>query len=306
MNGRCHLRPLPICGHRQRAMKKIPIRKINTRFFEATSDERFSIRRVEAIAGGDDVVHDLHRHDFFFVLVLKNATGTHEVDFNKYQSLHRAVFFLRPGQVHRLSLKAGSTGFLMEFNLAFYQPGDAAAAQRFRKAANRNFYRPSVSGFERLLAALNNIFREYQAKEIHYPDAIRSGLDIFMIELNRQTAVAANNAHPVATYTLERYEAFMELAEKHISVHKKPSVYAGLMNLSLYQLNNITQSVTGKTAAVIINEHIVLESKRCLLATAGQVKDIAALLGYEDVSYFIRFFKKHTGQTPEIFRNNYR
>jgi YesN/AraC family two-component response regulator len=27
---------------------------------------------------------------------------------------------------------------------------------------------------------------------------------------------------------------------------------------------------------------------------------------YEDVSYFIQFFKKHTGHTPEMFRQNFR
>ncbi|HEX8279287.1 MAG TPA: helix-turn-helix domain-containing protein [Segetibacter sp.] len=36
------------------------------------------------------------------------------------------------------------------------------------------------------------------------------------------------------------------------------------------------------------------------------MNQIADHLGYEDVSYFIRFFKKHTGYSPEAFRYNYR
>lgn len=295
-----------VCSQQEAIMKKIPIRKINTGFFETASDERFSIRRVEDIAGGGDLLHDLHRHDFFFILALKNASGRHEIDFSTFTSLHHAVFFLRPGQVHRLALKAGSTGFLVEFNAAFYQPKDMAAAQRFRKASNRNYCRPATNRFEKLLTVLNNIFQEYQAKEMYYQDLIRASLDVFMIELNRQTADPTNVLTRVGVYTQERQEEFMELVEKHISTHKQPSHYAALMNLSLYQLNEITKSSLGKTAAAVINEHIILETKRCLLATAGQIKDIADLLGYEDVSYFIRFFKKHTGHTPEAFRNNYR
>jgi AraC-like DNA-binding protein len=45
---------------------------------------------------------------------------------------------------------------------------------------------------------------------------------------------------------------------------------------------------------------------RLLLATANQVKEVADGLGYEDVSYFIRFFKKQTGQTPDAFRKKFK
>ena len=78
------------------------------------------------------------------------------------------------------------------------------------------------------------------------------------------------------------------------------------MNLSSYQLNGITKTTVGKTASALIDEYILLEAKRYLLATASQVKEIADHLGYEDPSYFIRFFKKHTGLSPDAFRKNFR
>jgi YesN/AraC family two-component response regulator len=79
-----------------------------------------------------------------------------------------------------------------------------------------------------------------------------------------------------------------------------------MMKLSPYQLNAITKATIGKTTSDLINEHLVLEAKKHLLATTNQVKDIAFQLGFEDVSYFIRFFKKHTGYSPEVFRHNSR
>jgi AraC-like DNA-binding protein len=79
-----------------------------------------------------------------------------------------------------------------------------------------------------------------------------------------------------------------------------------MLNLSNYQLNAITKTTLGKTCSEVIDEYIILESKRNLLATSNQVTQIAFHLGYEDVSYFIRFFKKHTGYSPEAFRNNFR
>jgi AraC-like DNA-binding protein len=78
-----------------------------------------------------------------------------------------------------------------------------------------------------------------------------------------------------------------------------------MMNLSSYQLNAITKKTLGKTCSQLINEYILLEAKRYLLATSEQVNQIADHLGYEDVSYFIRFFKKNTGHSPEAFRYNF-
>ncbi|MCY1547485.1 HTH-type transcriptional activator Btr [compost metagenome] len=74
------------------------------------------------------------------------------------------------------------------------------------------------------------------------------------------------------------------------------------MNLSAYQLNEIVKASVGKTISEIINAQLILEAKRNLLATSAQVKEIAEMLGYDDISYFIRFFKKHTGLSPEAFR----
>jgi len=56
----------------------------------------------------------------------------------------------------------------------------------------------------------------------------------------------------------------------------------------------------------VITDHIILEAKRQLLATTSQINQIAGGLGYEDVSYFIRFFKKHTGHSPEAFRQKFK
>ncbi|MEO0734439.1 MAG: helix-turn-helix domain-containing protein, partial [Bacteroidota bacterium] len=51
-----------------------------------------------------------------------------------------------------------------------------------------------------------------------------------------------------------------------------------------------------------IKERLVLEAKGELIQTDRTVKEIAHRLGYEDVSYFIRFFRKNTGRTPQDFR----
>lgn len=287
-------------------MKKIPIRQLNSRQQELPSSERFTIRRVEDILGENDLVHDLHRHDFFFILALKKGEGNHEIDFTAYKVLDNSVFFIRPGQVHQLELKAGCTGYLVEFNTEFYHPKDKLSNQRLRKASNKNYCELEINRFNRLQAILTSMFHEYTVREEGYQDVIKSSLDIFFIEFVRQSPNPKGVPTVANSYTQERFEEFLELLDKHIATHKQVYQYTDLMNLSAYQLNEITKSSIGKTASELINEHIILEAKRYLLATPNQIKDIADQLGYEDVSYFIRFFKKHIGHSPEAFRQSFK
>lgn len=285
-------------------MNKIPIRQLRPQHHESISSERFKIRRVEDIMGEKDLVQDVHRHDFFFILALKKGRGDHEVDFTPYNVVDHAIFFLRPGQVHRLELKAGCTGYLVEFNTDFYHQKDTSANQRLRKAGSKNYGVPEFERFNKLDYLLEAMLREYIAREEGYLEIINACLDIFCVEWIRQGPNLEGGPTRANTYKQERFEEFTDLLEKNIATHKQVAQYTDLMNLSTYQLNEITKSLIGKTVSALITEQIILEAKRHLLATPGQIKDIADHLGYEDPSYFIRFFKKHTGQSPEAFRKN--
>jgi AraC-like DNA-binding protein len=286
-------------------MKHIPIRQINKANHELPSSERFNIRSLEAILGNEDLAQDLHRHDFYFILAIQKGKGQHAIDFTSYKVTDHSIFFLRPGQVHQLELKAGCTGFLVEFNTGFYHPKEHSASQRLRKASNKNYCRPNINRFNKLMSVLTTMFQEYRDREDGYQDIIRANMDIFFVEFVRESPNQKRINTIANSYTQERFEEFSALLEKHIATHKQVSQYCSLMNLSPYQLNEITKSSIGKTASEMINEHIILEAKRYLLATNSQVKEIADLLGYEDYSYFIRFFKKHMGHTPEAFRQHF-
>ena len=286
-------------------MKSFPVRQI-TLSHERVISGRFKIRAVEDILGGEDLLHEFHRHDFFFVLALEKGDGTHEVDFTPYKLHDNSIFFLRPGQVHQLELKAGSTGFLMEFDTAFYHPVDNTANQRLTKASNKTFCAFEDSRFKKLLSLLKYMFNEDREKQEGYVEVIKANLDVFFIEYLRQSRNPDGTLKNARSYTQERFEDFLGLLGPHITSKKQVSQYADLLSLSIYQLNAITKTIIGKPASELINEQIILEAKRYLLATPNQVKDIADHLGYEDISYFIRFFKKHTSYSPEAFRKNFK
>lgn len=287
-------------------MKTIPIRRIAATHQAQSNAGRFSIRDLRTVLDGKDLVHDLHKHDFYFILAVEQGQGIHEIDFVRYGIQNNVLFILRPGQVHELRLAAGSTGYLLEFDTAFYQPNTVREEQRWKKVTVKNYCEVEQSRFEQLLSFLSIIFREYAAKQEGYQEAIKACLDLFFIEFARQSPNPNQIAPGTNLYTQERFEELLRLLETKITTVKSVSQYAGLLNCSVYQLNAITKASVGKTTADLINEQIILEAKRYLLATPNQIKDIAWHLGYEDTSYFIRFFKKHTGHSPEAFRKNFK
>jgi AraC-like DNA-binding protein len=285
-------------------MKGIPIRRIKPKRSEPALSTGLGIQDLEELLGPADMVQELHRHDFYFLLVLRKGKGAHEIDFTSYKVADHSLFLMRPGQVHQLSLKQGSTGFLVQFHPDFYSRQDVGMQEVLRRASAANHYRIDARSFSRIATLLDGILHEYNGEQPKYEEAIRAGLDMMFIELMRQNRAADKSG--ATSYQQERLEEFQQLLQHHLREHLQVANYAGMMHLSPYQLNAITAATLGKSCLQLINEALLLEAKRQLLATSRQVSEIAWDLGYEDPSYFIRFFKKHFGYTPEAFRNNFK
>ena len=175
-----------------------------------------------------------------------------------------------------------------------------------RKVSHKNHCPLSVEKFSKLLLQLSFIFEEYTQKQDRYKEVITASLEILFIELVRQSKNPKEIKNDGTKYSQEQLEELLELLQKHIVTHKQVTQYAEMMHLTTFQLNKITKETTGSTCSQLINEQIVLEAKRNLLATTNQINQIAFDLGFEDPSYFIRFFKKQTNFSPEAFRKNFK
>jgi len=287
-------------------MANIPIRHIKQTQKEPDLSGNFSIRDIKALLNDEDMIQELHRHDFYYILILEKGSGSHEIDFTNYEIYDHSIFLMRPGQVHQLTLKFGSTGYLVQFKTDFFYTQNKLSQELLRKVSHINFCSLEGDGFKKMDAILAYILKEYNEKLEGYQEVIKSNLSIFFIELVRHRQNKKNTSNDNNQYAQEQLEKFLELLEINITTNKQVTQYADMLNISTYQLNAITKTSLNKTPSELINEHIILESKRQLLATSNQVNQIADNLGYDDISYFIRFFKKHTDFTPEAFRNNFK
>jgi AraC family transcriptional regulator of arabinose operon len=83
-----------------------------------------------------------------------------------------------------------------------------------------------------------------------------------------------------------------------------PELIAKRHHMSHSTLRRIVSEYTGYPLNEYIHRLKIAEAKKILLNTEATVKEISDALGYKDVFYFSRLFKKYVGIAPLIFRKN--
>ena len=97
----------------------------------------------------------------------------------------------------------------------------------------------------------------------------------------------------------ELFNRFMMLMERDYKLSRDVNYYADLMHITSKYLTNIVRQVTGHTPKTIIDQYVILQLKMQLQRSSQSIKEIAWEYHFTDVSFFCRYFKKHTGKTPQ-------
>jgi YSIRK-targeted surface antigen transcriptional regulator len=80
---------------------------------------------------------------------------------------------------------------------------------------------------------------------------------------------------------------------------------AEICHLSPNYLSSLFKKEVGSSINKYIQQLRVDEAKRLLDLTNYSIAEISAMLNFNDQSYFIKTFKKHTGVTPKQYKNNH-
>ncbi|SDE03213.1 transcriptional regulator, AraC family [Mucilaginibacter pineti] len=98
---------------------------------------------------------------------------------------------------------------------------------------------------------------------------------------------------------IDRYVASGALATKGL-----PSVHdmAARLNISAGYLSDVLKQESGKTALEHIHIYLMSEAKNRLRSEDKSVSEIAYGLGFDNLSYFSRLFKKEVGISPNLFK----
>lgn len=143
---------------------------------------------------------------------------------------------------------------------------------------------------------LKDILREYRKKHAGYQDVIASILQAVIIKITR---LLKDSDHPsfspicleVKKYIEENYRQELTLND-----------LANLVYVSPYHLAHVFKEEVGLPPIQYMIYCRIEEAKRLLKHSNLSVREIAAIIGYENPNYFNLLFKKMTGNPPGKFR----
>lgn len=113
---------------------------------------------------------------------------------------------------------------------------------------------------------------------------------------------AENNENTASTRHKRVFEMFVELVEKHHNEERSVGFYADKLCISPKYLSQIIKNVSGFSAPDIINKYVILEAQHLLRHTDMSIKEISDQLNFPNQSFFYKYFKQHTGCTPNAYR----
>jgi AraC family transcriptional regulator, transcriptional activator of pobA len=248
-----------------------------------------------------------HKHDFYIILLVTQGSGTHTIDFKTYPVNAQTIFFLSPGQVHSWQLSEDTAGYILFFNSEFIRLISPQQKLLRFPFFNSLLGQPlltlppeQAAGISTLI---DNMAKEHANRHRQWEEVIGSYLHILLIQLAR-IYETQNGSNPPSMVAYPAWEQLEELMEQHYKQHEPVSFYTDKLHTTARQLNEICKNTLNKTVLELLQDRVILEARRLLTHSALTITQVAAELGYFDNSYFARFFKKHTGQTPEQFRQS--
>ncbi|HMA23181.1 MAG TPA: helix-turn-helix domain-containing protein, partial [Gemmatimonadaceae bacterium] len=148
------------------------------------------------------------------------------------------------------------------------------------------------------LAAMQRELAHYRRDSV---DLLRARLYETLIVLARQYA-AAHRVDPQRP-THRVVSRFMELVERDATRRHRIADYAAELAVTPGHLSVLCTQYVGQRAKRLLDSVLASRARRMLLYTDESAARVGASLGFGDPSYFSRFFRRETGQSPKEFRN---
>lgn len=247
-----------------------------------------------------------HSHSYYQLIWFSKADGVHTVDFNNYQIQGNTILFTAKDQIHSFDEKLNIEGWLLHFNESFFMHNDVDVFLKYNifSLKEEPCYVIKLETVKAATYYVELIQRELANRHLFgHEDIIRFLLKSLLINLERVHQKDSEKKLKLNSQYELQFFNYKELIENNYKRGLSVGDYANLLNISSKTLASITKKNVGKTPSQLIVERVVLEAKRLLKFTALQINEIAFQLGFEDPSYFVKYFKKKVGSSPRAFRS---
>ena len=162
----------------------------------------------------------------------------------------------------------------------------------------------SPDTIESVLQMHTLIVQNYNSKDKAYKeDIIKSLLLAVILEIGSEYAKHQQTRLPTMKSRKEEItEEFIKLLLTHYKTGHNVVFYADKMSITPKYLSSAVKEVVGLGALSCINEVIIAKAKSSLKNTKCTVLQLSEEFNFPNSSFFGRYFKQHTGETPLQYR----
>lgn len=237
-----------------------------------------------------------HRQTVNYVILLTAGSMTKKSGLETYTVDKNSLFLLPKGQITDTTMFSKDiSGYFIHFSDNYLISNNYDFADWINN--------PVIQISEEQVNILVNLLErvEYIHNVDYNAELLKSYLHAFLFEILyfRQCVPKKNIT------TVERIvQEYKNLLIRYCTEEHTIKFYTEKLNISPNHLNKSVRTVLNKSASDLLNEMIILEAKVLISEQQLNISQLAFAVGFEDPSYFGRFFKKHTGLTPTQYVNS--
>ncbi|MFT5823064.1 MAG: AraC family transcriptional activator of pobA [Crocinitomix sp.] len=242
---------------------------------------------------------------FYAIIFITEGNGSHQIDFETYNCQQGAVLFVSKNQVHAWINSDDLKGYILLFNEPFlYENQIKFKDISFSYPYNSGIYKPllalgSADSYQAFYALIIYLYKEYNLPKLSTRrEIIQCLLRAFILKIQSHPLEEINRFPSEAK---ELFVKFQRLLEEKITLTRNANDYCHFLEVSYRRLNDTCKTLTNKTVKQFIDDVLILRAKRSLLDSTYNVNETAYALGFDEVTNFTKYFKKHTGVSPKIF-----
>jgi AraC family transcriptional activator of pobA len=251
------------------------------------------------------------RRDFYKVMLFKGASTVHYAD-RVYEVKKQALSFSNPLVPYKWDhLSAKASGKYCIFNPHFFMNFGQIQQYEVFQPNGTHVFELTDEEAKKVEEIFVRLQAEFDSEYKYKYDSLRN-LVFELIHFGMKLQPAAvqliqrgNASLRIASIFLELLERQFPIDESHTSIQLRvASDFADQLNIHVNHLNRAIKEMTGKTTTRLIGERILQEAKLLLKHSSWNVSEVAYSLGFNEVTHFNNFFKKHLNLSPTQYRKN--